>query len=77
MESMAKKYPKNLHPALRDSFVPLPSDPNVRLTQEQLDALFPPENRHVWQEVVSMVMKKHNIELREEDNDEQRKQAGG
>lgn len=29
---------------LRD-FVPLPSDPAVPLTLEQLDALFPPENR--------------------------------
>lgn len=29
-------------------FVPLPSDPSIPLTQEQLDALFPPANRALF-----------------------------
>jgi hypothetical protein len=50
----------NPYPHLKN-FVPLPSDPNVKLTREQLDALFPPENRHFWNEMFELVMRKYNI----------------
>lgn len=39
-------------------FVPLPSDPSIPLTPEQLDALFPPENRPaVIREMVRKALK--------------------
>lgn len=38
------------------NFVPFPMQPNVRLSQEQLDALFPPKNRPaVVRELVRLV----------------------
>jgi hypothetical protein len=41
------------------NFVPLPSDPSVLLTPEQLDALFPPENREpALREMVRLTRKR-------------------
>jgi hypothetical protein len=51
---------ENPYPHLKN-FIPLPSNPNVKLTREQLAACLPPENRHVWREVIELTMKEANI----------------
>jgi hypothetical protein len=44
--------PQDIHPSLRASFVPLPSDPNVPLTKEQLDALF--SHPEAWKDLLRL-----------------------
>ncbi len=43
-----------VHPSLQASFVPLPSDPQIPLTEEQLKAVFP--HPEVWRDVIAMVL---------------------
>lgn len=43
-----------VHPSLRDSFIPLPTDPDVHLTPEQLNAVFP--NPQVWRDVIQLTL---------------------
>ncbi len=48
-----------------DGFIPLPSNPDD-LTQEHIDAIFPPENRHVLREVVAFALAQHNAQVAHE-----------
>ncbi len=50
-----------VHPSLAASFVPLPSDPDIPLTSEQLQATFP--NAEAWKDMISIVIKKNSTEL--------------
>jgi hypothetical protein len=44
--------PEDIHPSLRASFVALPSDPNVPLTKEQIDALF--THPEAWKDLLRL-----------------------
>lgn len=44
-----------LHPALRETFVALPSDPNAPLTPEQIAAVFP--HPEVWSDMLDVTRK--------------------
>jgi hypothetical protein len=39
----------HIHPSIRAGFVALPSDPNIPLTAEQLEAIFP--HPEAWRDV--------------------------
>lgn len=55
----------DIAPNLRATFVPLPSDPSIPLTPEQLDALFPPANRPAF--LRQLVQLTHEIPYEEAD----------
>lgn len=62
-----KTTPTGIHPSLWDSFMPLPSDPSVPLTEEQIKAVFP--HPEVWREMIELTMKLHHVEPIEPDGD--------
>lgn len=47
----------DVHPSL-ENFVPLPSDPNIPLTSEQLSALFP--HPEVWRDVIAITLQQES-----------------
>ncbi|MEQ8673161.1 MAG: hypothetical protein RLP44_32050 [Aggregatilineales bacterium] len=55
---MSIQHP-NLHPDLKESFIAISPDPETRLTEEQLQSMFP--NKGVWQEMIEITIRKHNI----------------
>ncbi len=46
----------DVHESIRESFVPLPSDPFVKLTPEQMEALFP--HPEAFREMVEITLRK-------------------
>lgn len=55
-----KNIPSKLHPSLIDSFVPLPSNVEEKLTTEQLNSVF--TNQDAWREVIQRTMQQKGIE---------------
>lgn len=50
----------NIHESLRATFIPLPSDPTVLLTPEQLQAVFP--NPGAWNEMMALTLQQQQLE---------------
>ena len=57
LASEQSDYRDWLHPSLHASFVPLPSKPDVPLTDEQLNALFGGNVESVLRELVRLAVK--------------------
>lgn len=49
-----------LHPSLKATFVPLPSDPSIKLTDDELDALFTQPS--ALKDVVAIVMQTYAVD---------------
>jgi hypothetical protein len=60
-----------VHPSLRDSFIPLPNDPEVPLTPEQLRAVFP--NPEAWRDVIQLTL--NSIQQKHQANENQQPTA--
>lgn len=48
-----------LNSTLKDSFIPFPSDSNLPLNKEQLDALFP--HPEAWVDIIALTLEKRGI----------------
>ncbi len=51
--------PWNIHESLRATFVPLPCDPAIPLTLEQLQAVFP--HTEVWRDMIAFTLQQLTI----------------
>lgn len=56
----SQKMPEGLHNSLAETFVELPSQVVDRLSQDQIEVLFP--NKRVWREVVQKTLIQHNMQ---------------